>query len=263
MPVTPVVASLRAKPSSSDQTSEPITRKRGTLVTGQFQPVQSPGGCALARADLRPFKGRAGGRGTCQHFFFVPQQDFRVGAHIDHQHQSSDLSGASEKATAAASAPTWPAMQGKIDTRRGVDVQFQLDRPQRSESDVASAKGAWPNSNGSMPKEQVVHHRVTDEDRVHDQGLVDLGFDAICVNNAFMPSRTARVISSAPPGFIMRVADAAHQVFAKADLRVHDARGATTFAGLQIAQMCRDRGRAKVNGQAVDRAFVDSRARCA
>jgi hypothetical protein len=67
----------------------------------------------LARADLRALERGAGGRGTGQNAGLVAQEDLGIGADIDDEREVIGLIGFFGQATAAASAPTWPAMQGR------------------------------------------------------------------------------------------------------------------------------------------------------
>ncbi len=64
-------------------------------------------------------------------------------------------------------------------------------------------------------------------------------------------SRTAAVISAAPPGIHHRIGHTAHQILAEANLRIHDAGGGHDLAAPQIAQVRGNGGRADVDGESV------------
>jgi hypothetical protein len=82
-------------------------------VRVDLDPFDGAGGGALAGTDLRALEGGTGGGGAGEHALGVAQQDLGIGADIDDSVSSVCAPGASDSATAAASAPTWPAMQGR------------------------------------------------------------------------------------------------------------------------------------------------------
>ena len=119
--------------------------------------------------------------------------------------KSSDFPGSSDNATAAASAPTWPAIQGNryICADFAMFVRSRSNACNETDSDVAKAKGAWPNSTGSIPNRRWcitgLQTKTTSKIRL---GSISASF-AISSAKVLIASRTAPVISWSPPGFIM------------------------------------------------------------
>ena len=68
MPVTPVARWPRRSRDRRTRASEPMTRKRGSLVTGSISTrSMAPGAARWPEADLRALEGGAGGRGAGEH----------------------------------------------------------------------------------------------------------------------------------------------------------------------------------------------------
>ena len=106
-PQTPVTC-VPANAGSSDQASLPITRKRGSSVSGSMRTRSiAPGRGALAAADLRALEGRPGRARGGEQAVAVAEHDLGVRADVDDQ---VDLVAAgtapSERITPAVSAPT-------------------------------------------------------------------------------------------------------------------------------------------------------------
>ncbi len=119
-----------------------------------------------------------------------------------------------------------------------------------SDASVASAKGAPPSSTVN-PEQQVMHDRVADERRLEDLLARDadlprdVGDEAVDrgahgVGHLLLAARIHH-----------HVRDAAHQVFAEANLRIHHARGGHDLAAAQVAKMRGDRRRPDVDRDAV------------
>ena len=104
----------------------------------------------------------------------------------------------------------------------------------------------------------MVHHRVADDDRLDDfrrchTGLVRQRLGQIAqslAHNARHLDIAARVHHD--------IGDAAHQIFAKADLRVHQAGGGQHRSIRQRDEMARDGRRAQINCQPVERGFAQA-----
>ena len=126
--------------------------------------------------------------------------------------------------------------------RGGVNVQIQIICPQAQRVRCSQRKGRLAQLKGVNTQQQVVHDRVTDKDRVHDQGLVDLGLCAdLCKERVHALAHCGCHFLRAA-GVHHGIADPAHQVLTKADLWVHHAGGGDDLAGVQIAQVRGNRG---------------------
>ena len=88
----------------------------------------------------------------------------------------------------------------------------------------------------------MVHHGIANKDGIHDQALVNLRF------SRNLGEQCVHTVAHGPGHFLVttrvhhRIADPAHQILAKPDLRVHQSRGGDNFTGAQIAQMRGDCG---------------------
>ena len=155
MPVTPILPVAAAKPSSSDQRSQPITLKRGSsVVPVDPHPLDRARRRPLAAGDLRALEGRAGRRRAGQQPVAVAEHDLGIGADVDHQRHLVLQHAAPRRAARrrcrhrrgrrcrAARRP------GR---RRGPASGRARCRRARCALSVASANGAPPSSVGSMP----------------------------------------------------------------------------------------------------------------
>ena len=100
-----------------------------------------------------PSKAGPVGDEQARHPAVSPKQDLGIGAHIDDQHQIVGLAGLLAQRDGGGIGAHMAGDTGQdIGARTRVDrAQIQLARVQRDASDVASAKGAWPSSTGSIP----------------------------------------------------------------------------------------------------------------
>ena len=102
------------------------------------------------------------------------------------------------------------------------------------------------------PEEEMMHDRIADDRRPRrSRRARRRASPASSPISASIAARTLRGQFGLAAGVHHHVGDAAHQIFAEADLRVHRAGGGDDFAGHEIAQMRGDRGRADVEGDAV------------
>ena len=113
MPVTPVAAVAAAKPGSSDQSSQPITLNRGSSVAGSMRTRSiAPGAARWPQLICAPSNAGPVGLEHARSRLRLPST---ISAFVPMSTSSviaSDRSGRSASTTPAASAPTWPAMQG-------------------------------------------------------------------------------------------------------------------------------------------------------
>ena len=87
-----------------------------------------------------------------------------------------------------------------------------------------------------------MHDRVTHKDNFQNQRRIDRGVDGDLLGQ-FIDCLTHRVGHfSVAPGVHHHIADPAHQVFAKANLRVHDPGGCDRLTGFEMGQVHRHRG---------------------
>ena len=115
MPVMPDALVASAKPSSSDQRSQPITRKRGSFVTGSIS-IRSiaPGAARWPALICAPSNAGPVGEEQAKTRVLFPKSNSALVPTSTIKTRSSDLFGSSDKATAAASAPTCPAIHGRM-----------------------------------------------------------------------------------------------------------------------------------------------------
>ena len=88
----------------------------------------------------------------------------------------------------------------------------------------------------------MVHHGIANEDRIHDQALIYLRLCRDLGKQRVHPVAHRPGHFLIPAGVHHRIADPAHQVFAKSNLRVHQSRGGDNLTGAQITQMGGDCG---------------------
>ncbi len=257
MPVTPGSAVASAKPGSSDQSSQPITLKRGSSVAAvDAHPLDRARRRALAAADLRALEGRAGRARGGEQPVAVAQHDLGVRADVDDQRRSPPP-GAAPRPGSRRRCRRRRGRRCRAGRRRGrPGGRAGRARPPagRTARSVASAKGAPPSSVGSMPEQQVMHDRVADERQLEDVGALDAGLrrepgDQLVERLAhgrghlrgaasgFIITYETRLIRSSPKricGFISA------------------GRGEDLAVG-QVAEVAGDRGRADVDRDAVGR----------
>ena len=100
-----------------------------------------------------------------------------------------------------------------------------------------------------------MHHRVADDRDLQDIGQLDAGLFRDAFRQA-VESAAHRLGHLEMPARVHHdIGDAAHQILAVADLRVHHAVRGQHLAGFEIAEMDRHGGRADVVGETVDLLF--------
>lgn len=205
MPVTPVAAVASAKPGSSDQRSQPMTRMRGSFVTGSMRTRSIAPGAARWPADICAPRRPAGRRGAGEQPRPAAEQDLGVGADVDDEHQRLGLVGRGGERHRRGVGPDMAGDAGQhIGPRR---------RRQRLEPEVGGGQMQGPadgEREGGMAKldrvdadQQMVHHRVADQRHLDQRRARDPAAPATSAISRFSASRTARVISAAPPGCSM------------------------------------------------------------
>ena len=92
-----------------------MTRKRGSLVTGSISTrSMAPGAARWPEEICAPSKAGPVGEEQASTRSRLPSRISALVPTSTTSISSSDWFGPSESATAAASAPTWPAMQGRM-----------------------------------------------------------------------------------------------------------------------------------------------------
>ena len=175
-PQTPVTCAA-ANPGSSDQASVPITRMRGSSVSGSMRTRSIAPGAArcpheiCAPSNAGPVGLEAASRRSrlpSTISAFVPTSTRRL--------TSSARCGASERTTPAVSAPTWPAMHGSTYAR----APGCTGRP----SSRAGMRSGLVDRQGERraaerrrvdPEQEVVHDRVADERDLEHVRALDSG----------------------------------------------------------------------------------------
>ena len=144
----------------------------------------------------------------------------------------------------------------QVDTGRGVDVEIQFSGAQGERIRGGQGKRRLSQFKGINAQEQVVHHRVTDKNRIHDQILVNLGLGSDLGEQGIhaLTHRAGHLLIAALVHH--RIGNPAHQILTKADLWVHNTGRGDDFAADQIAQMRGNGGGAQINRQPVEGAFV-------
>ena len=103
-----------------------------------------------------------------------------------------------------------------------------------------------------------MHDRVADDHRLEDELAGDAGFGRRLAGEVVEGGADGAGHLGRAAGVQHGVGDPAHQVLAEADLRVHQAGGGLHLAGGEIAEVAGDGGGADVDGEAVDRPFVEA-----
>ncbi len=134
--------------------------------------------------------------------------------------------------------------------------EFHLVCPKRQAIGCRQRKRCPAQLFGVNPQQQMVHHRVADQNTFNDLRTVNqcLGCD--------LPDQRVDCFAyslghlSMAAGIHHGIRNTRHQVFAKADLRVHQTRRGFDVTGRKIAKMTGNRGRAHIKGNAIDRPVI-------
>ena len=114
IPVTPVPSIVSAKPTSFDHSSLPITRNRGSSVSGSMRRrSMAPGAARWPQEICAPSKAGPVGDDAAKSRSLLPITISALVPTSAISMISSERCGPSERITPAVSAPTWPAIQGR------------------------------------------------------------------------------------------------------------------------------------------------------
>ena len=161
---------------------------------------------ALAGGDLRALEGGAGGRGAGEH----PARGCRAGSRRWCRRRRPASARRTGSAPRTAPPRRRPRPHGRRCragcrcARRGAGGRSISVGPERQRVGGGEREGRLAELHRVDAEQQVVHHRVADDHRLEDQSGVDAApRRRPAPTSAFSASRTARVISAAPPGFII------------------------------------------------------------
>ena len=187
-----------------------------------LDPFNGTGGRTLAGTDLRALKGGTCGGGAGENFFTIAKQDFRIGAHVHDQYKIVRQMRAFGQGNSRGIRTNMPRNAGQdVDACTLVDVEVKVTTTHPQGIRGRKGKGCLAQLKGINAEKKVVHNRITDKDSVHNQLLVDL-----CLGGELY-KQTAHTFTHSERHFLGTrgvhhgIAHAAHQIFAKADLRVH------------------------------------------
>ena len=188
---------------------------------------------ALAGTDLGTLERGTGGGGTGQHALLVPQQDFGIGADVHDQDQVLGFLRLFGQGDGGGIRPHVPRDTGQdIGPCAGVDrTEVQVGCAHVDGVRHGERKRRLAQLNRIDPQQQVVHHGVTDHGEFDNRLRVDLGVRAERCRQFVQRLAHGGGHFTVPTGMHHGIGDAAHQVFAEPDLRVHDARTFNYLAG--------------------------------
>ena len=189
----------------------------------------APGAARWPQEICAPFEGRAGRRGAGEQPLAIAEHDFGVGSDIDEKREFvPEIRPLGEHDAGRVGADMAGDAGQRIDERARRDVEPQLARP-RFVSAVDRKRERRAAEFGRIEAENEMMH-----DRIADQGR----FEDFAARDARLARRLAdqRVhrLAHRPRQFLVAarvhhdVGDAAHQIFAEPDLRVHRPAAATT-----------------------------------
>ena len=215
--------------------------------------LDRPGRGALAAADLRALEGRSGGARAGEQPAAVAEHDLRVGADV---HQQRELIGQvralGEDDTGGIRADVAGDARQGVDACAGIEVQGDLARLEAQGFIGREREGRAAELDRIDAEHEVVHDRVADDGHLEEVGYRDLGL-ARHVSGEAIEGATHRLGHLLrAPRVHHRVRDAAHQILAEADLRVHEAAGGDDLTGFQVAQVSGDGGGADIDREPVD-----------
>ena len=252
-PVTPVVCGRRAearlvRPQIAADHLEPGLERRPV----DAHPLDRARRRALAARDLRPLEGRAGRRGAGEQALAVAEHDLGVGADVDQQRELvPEVRPLGEHDARRVRADMAGDAGQRIDEGARRDIEAEVAGA-RFVGRVDRQRERRPAELGRIEAEnEVMHDRVADDRHFEDlaarnaglaRGLADQPVHRLAHRPRQLPV-AARVHH--------HVGDAAHEVFAESDLRVHRPDGGDDLAAHKIGQVGGDRGRADVDRDAV------------
>ena len=207
IPVTPMRGVASAKPGSSDHRSQPITLKRGSRVARiDPHPLDRARRGALAAADLRALERRPGRRRGGEQALAVAEHDLGIGADVDDQrHLVGEVRRLGQDHAGGVGADMAGDAGQHVDPGVGMHAsEVELARPERHRLVGGERERRAAELGRIDAEQQVMHDRIADEGQLQDVARRRPAPAAATWSiSAPIASRTARVISASPPGFIM------------------------------------------------------------
>ena len=204
IPLTPSSAAAAANPGSSDHSSEPMIRKRGSSVSRSIRTRSMAPGAARCPDEIwAPSKaGPVGDEAASSRSRLPSTISAFVPTSTTSRTSPSARCGVSARITPAVSAPTCPAMHGSTYARApGCAVMPSSTAHVRTARSVASANGAVPSGVGSMPSRRWCMIGLPTNASSRMLARSTPASRASPVTSAFNAALTARVISPAPSGW--------------------------------------------------------------
>ena len=238
-----------------------MTRKRGSSVSRSIRTRSiAPGAARWPPRDLGALEGRPGRARGGEQPALVAEHDLGVRADVD------DERHAARRGAAPRPGSRRPCRRrrgrrctaGRRRGRPGGRAGRARRRSCRTARSVASANGAPPSGVGSMPSRRwcMIGLPTIASSRISARLMpARIASEAISPSSAL---RTARGHLAGTLGMHHRVRDAAHEVLAEADLRVHHAVAGEDRAVGEVGEVAGDRRRADVDRDAVGR-LVEAR----
>ena len=252
MPVTPVAAAASAKPGSSDHCSTPMIRNRGSSVSlVDPDPLDRARRRALAAADLGALERGTRRRRRGEQEVAVAEDDLGVRADVDDELDDLALVGRLGQDHAGRVGADVAGDAGQdVDAGTGVDGEIQLGGPDLDGSVGRQRERRGAQRHGIDAQHEVMHDRVADDRDVEDLVAADAGVHRELGDQPVERLADGDRHLGRPLGMHHRVAHAAHQVLAEADLRVHHAVAGEDRAVGEVREVAGDRRRADVDRDA-------------
>ena len=255
MPVTPVSPAASAKSGASDHGSTPMTRKRGSrVVPVDADALDGAGRSALAAADLGALEGRAGRAGRGEQATLVAEDDLGVRADVhDERHPIRLVRLLGQDDAGRVGADVARDARQDVDPRARVGPEPQLRRGRVDRTVGRQGERRAAERRRIDAEQEVMHDRVADQRKLQDVGALDPGLVGEQREHPVdrQADRLGHLLGAL--GMHHRVRDAAHEVLAEADLRVHHARAREHGAVGQVREVAGDGRGADVDRDPVDR----------
>ena len=237
-----------------------MTRNRGSSVSRSIRTrSMAPGRSPLTARDLGALEGRAGRAGRGEQPALVAQDDLRVRADVhDERHPLGQVRLLGQDDAGRVGPDVSGDARQDVDAGARMDAQAQLGGG-RVDRAVGGQRERRPAERGRVdPEQEVVHDRVADHRELEDLDALDPGPHRQRRDEPVERLADGGGHLGGALGMHHRVRDAAHQVLAEADLRVHHAVAGEDRAVGQVGQVAGDGRGPDVDGDAI-RLLVEPR----
>ena len=209
----------------------------------------------LAARDLCALERWAGWARRSEQPVTVTEHDLGVRPDVDDQvHLVAEVRALGEDHAGRVGAHVARDAGQYVDTCTPVNGQAELARWKSNRLVDRESERRAAERRGIDPEQEVVHDRIADDRHLED---VRAARSRRCVASSAVSfarqPRTTFVSSFSEPGLSIDVGDAAHEVLAEADLRVHLAGRGQHLSGEEVAEVARNGRRADVEGDPVAR----------